>query len=299
MITFIILLMISDTQKLIDAIYFFEVRYLPYIILAMPVNYIMRFIKFNYYLDLIGVQAKTSDKIIANLSSMCMTITPAKIGELIKCYLIKEKYDTAMSMTVPLVMAERLTDGIAMIVLAAVGYGGTLYGLPAMIAVFFVLMGFVLIVQSKPLCKRVLYYLGKIPSFSKHIEKINNFYHSISIALQIKPLVIAIGLGLITWSCESFIVWASVRALGGTILFKQALFVFSFSAIAGSISMMPGGVLVADGTIAGILILIGIDYTTASAVTIISRFSSLWLGEIVGFFALVIAERKGMLWKKT
>ena len=50
-----------------------------------------------------------------------MAISPGKAGELLKPYVVKQLTGTAKSTTVPALITERLTDGIAMLLLAAAG----------------------------------------------------------------------------------------------------------------------------------------------------------------------------------
>jgi len=83
-------------------------------------------------------------------SGFVMAITPGKIGEVLKSLLLREVDGRASRVTAPIILAERLTDGIAMLFLASVGLVIFRYGVPvfATIAVI-ALCGFILLQQQR------------------------------------------------------------------------------------------------------------------------------------------------------
>ena len=54
-------------------------------------------------------------------AGLSLSITPAKLGELVKSYLLREMHDMPAPQTAPIVVAERVTDLIALLVLAVIG----------------------------------------------------------------------------------------------------------------------------------------------------------------------------------
>jgi len=52
---------------------------------------------------------------------LAMSVTPGKLGELFKCLMLKREVDARYAATVPVVLDERLTDLVAVVLLAAVG----------------------------------------------------------------------------------------------------------------------------------------------------------------------------------
>ncbi len=81
-------------------------------------------------------------------------------------------------------------------------------------------------------------------------------------------------------------VFFSLRALGGEISILGSIFVVAFSSVVGAVSTLPGGLGVAEGSIMGILMLLGISKEMSAAATLITRFSTLWLGVIIGMIGL-------------
>src|SRR2546425_9799852 len=106
---------------MIVAIVHFRWEYLPLILGLTLFNYFWRFIKWQYYLRRLEVKISWRKSRLIFISGLSMAITPGKVGELLKSYLLKRSTGAAISRTSPIIVAERLTDGIAMICLAATG----------------------------------------------------------------------------------------------------------------------------------------------------------------------------------
>ena len=55
------------------------------------------------------------------LAGFALTVTPGKLGEAVKAFLLRESHRIPMARTAPIVIAERMTDLIALLLLAMVG----------------------------------------------------------------------------------------------------------------------------------------------------------------------------------
>lgn len=85
------------------------------------INYVVRVFRWHWWLILIGVRIRRWDSSrIFGVGSL-MVMTPGKVGELLKSYMVKNVTGTPMSTTVPVIVSERVIDGIAMLLLASVG----------------------------------------------------------------------------------------------------------------------------------------------------------------------------------
>lgn len=281
----------SDIDKLIQVFSHFNYRYLPIILLLAPMNYVLRYVKWSYYLHLIDAKVRTKDSFLIFISGLCMTVTPGKIGELLKSYLLKEKANIPISSTAPLVMGERLTDGISMLLLASIGTLSYNYGKGILSFVLLGMMAFILFVQSPRLVHYVLGILKKLSFVNRFGASIENFYDKTYIILKWKPLLFAIGIGIVSWFFEGVVIYFTVKAMGIEFPLLASIFTVSFSSIVGAVSMMPGGLFAAEGSILGLLMMMKLPKDIAVATTIITRFSTLWLGVAVGLIGLVMVQK--------
>ena len=95
---------------------------LPLILVLTTMNYLFRFVKWEYYLRLIGVRGlKRRDSFLIFFSGLGMVITPGKVGEWLKSYLLREVHGTPITRSAPILIAERLTDSIALLIICAAG----------------------------------------------------------------------------------------------------------------------------------------------------------------------------------
>ncbi len=284
-------MMISDFKAVINILSDIKLKLLPLILILAPLNYLFRYIKWNYYLKKIGLYLPPKVNRSIFVSGLSMTITPGKIGELLKSYLIKEYNDTEISVTSPIVVAERLTDAIAMIILASIGSLSYNYGQYILFITLGVLVLGIVVLYFEKLFKFITGFFKNVYFLSKFIKLLENFQESAKKLLGLKSLVIAIFIGVISWGFEGIVVYLSLKALGGEISILGSIFVVSFSSIMGAISILPGGLGIAEGSIIGVLILLGISKEMSAATTLITRFSTLWLGVIIGFFGLYYVQK--------
>lgn len=277
----------SDFGKLLDSLRSFNYCYLPIILLLAPANYLLRFIKWNYFLKHLGIKIETGLNLKIFLSGLGMTVTPGKVGEFIKSYLIKETEGIPVSVTSPVVVAERLTDIISMIILAAIGTLTFSYGRGILVGTAIFVAVLIFFIRYKPFAKVCIRLLKRLPLLKKVGSQIDLFYNSTYELMSLKSLVFSVAIGTISWGFEGLIVYLALKGFNSPISMLSAIFTISFSTIIGAVSMLPGGLFVAEGSIMGILISRGVSKGIASGATIITRFSTLWLGVAIGIWALV------------
>ncbi|HEY5927155.1 MAG TPA: lysylphosphatidylglycerol synthase transmembrane domain-containing protein, partial [Kofleriaceae bacterium] len=114
-------------------------------------NYVMRYGRWEMYLRRQGVRVPMASSAIVFGAGLSLSITPAKLGELVKSYLLREMHDVPAPKTAPIVVAERVTDLIALLVLAIIGVAA--YGVdPTLVVVAsgIVVVGLVLLAWPTP-----------------------------------------------------------------------------------------------------------------------------------------------------
>lgn len=282
----------GDLDQLVNVFVKFDYRYLPFILMLAPLNYFFRYIKWSYYLKLIDVDVPRKENILIFLSGLSMTITPGKVGELLKSYLLKEKKGIPISSTAPLIIGERFTDGISVLILAGIGSITYQHGIKILLLILLGTIGFVWIMQRPKLVYRLLDVLNRIKALRRFDESIKNFYDKSYIILQLKPLLFAISIGVVSWFFEGVVVYLAIKALGFELSILACVFVVSFSFIIGALSMMPGGLFAVEGSVVGLLMTMHITKDIAVATTIITRFSTLWLGVVIGLIGFLAICRK-------
>jgi len=99
----------------------FRLAYLAPVLALVLVNYGLRFARWHYYLRRCGARVPWRESAAVFLSGFALSITPARVGELLKCVLLRDEAGVKMSVSVPVVVADRVNDLVAICILVAAG----------------------------------------------------------------------------------------------------------------------------------------------------------------------------------
>src|SRR5215217_7003255 len=153
LVVVVVLGLAGDIREVGQSFSDFEWSTIPAILGFTLLNYALRWLKWDYYLRRMQMGQGVSRAASALLftSGMVMAVTPGKVGEVLKSYLLKQINATPISASAPIVLAERVTDGLAMLLL--MGFGLTLYApaRPAFFALLVLTVLGLLVLQSRAL----------------------------------------------------------------------------------------------------------------------------------------------------
>lgn len=289
---FIAITVFADIDAIFSSLLLFEWKYIPLIMALVFLNYLFRYYKWNFYLSILEIDINKKDSAIIFFSGLTMSVTPGKFGEVLKSYLIKQLVGINMSKTAPIIFAERLTDIIGLVFLSSIGSVVFLQGKFILILTIFITSLFVVIIQSRQISLGLIGFGEKLPFIHKFSCHLHELYESIFILLKFRYLFFGIIISIISWFFECLAMWYVLKGFGFEKSILFASFVFSFSSLAGAISMLPGGLGIAEGSIVGILYSFGLPKATAAGSALIIRFFTLWYGVIIGFVALMLFQNK-------
>jgi glycosyltransferase 2 family protein len=287
---------VADAQKLAATLRGFRWEFLPAILGLTLFNYALRFAKWQYYLRLIGVRGlSTRDSFGIFFSSFTMVMTPGKVGELLKSYLLRRVAGTPIAAAAPIILAERMTDGVAMVFLAALGLANTRFGWPVLVVTLVAALGATALVQHRPTAERLLAFGEGIGPLSSRVHHLRDFYESSYEILRPRPFGLAVGCGLISWAGECvafYLVLIGLGLPGSWSLLIAATSILALATLVGSASMLPGGLGVADASIAFLLTLVvaspPMTGDIAVAGSLLIRFATLWFGVALGAVVVVL-----------
>jgi uncharacterized protein (TIRG00374 family) len=265
------------------------------VVLLTTWNYTLRWLRWNYYLRVLGVHSVGHlESALVFLSGFAMGLTPGKSGEVTKSYWLREiagPDQAPLARTAPIVFAERLVDGIAMLLLATFGLVSFRYGVVALLLVALAAVGALVLLQARPLVHWFLAALGRRPRVAHAASVMLTLYDSARELLTLPRLLLAVGVGVLSWGGECVALFVILLGLGaepGLGLLNQATFALATGSLVGSASLLPGGIGAAEGTVAAVLDLVaGQPRDVAAAATLLIRVCTLWFGVTLGALALV------------
>jgi len=276
----------ADFDQLIRAFEKFNWIWLPVVIVLTFFNYFMRFLKWHYYLNLLQVKIKTTDSLSIFFSGLIMSVTPGKMGELLKSYLVKEVTGTSVSKTAPVILLERLTDFVSLIIIALVGAYFFEFGKGIIVGTGIFFFALVIIIGNKKLALPVIKFLEDKKILSKYIHSLHNAYDSSYRMLRGKPLILMLLLSAVAWFFECLGYHLILINFDINLGLLWASFSYAFSTIVGAITMMPGGLGATEGSLAFLVIQKGFSKELAVASTFIIRVVTLWFAVLVGIVSI-------------
>lgn len=263
------------------------VYYIPAILLTL-LNYALRFWKWHYLLGRLGVRIPWKEDAGIFGSGLAMVLSPGKVGELLKPWLVRERTGTPMVQTIPALITERLTDGIAVLVLAAISvstYAGDQARL-VFVPIALTVAGLA-VLSSQGVSLGILNAFAKIPLFERVAVRLIEMYTAMRICLAPVPLVVTVLVSIVAWGGECVGYWLVLKGFGAEPTLGVSTFLYAFATVTGGAS--PGGLGIADGVLVELpkRLVIGLDPGSALASALLIRLATLWLGVVIGAFALV------------
>ncbi len=294
-LVFIIMGLYADVQSLIESLHTFTWWLIGPVLALTLVNYGLRFIKWHVYLRIIGAHVSLIDSGLVFLSGLSMAITPGKFGELFKAVLLRDRAGVEATKTASVVIAERLTDFIALIVLAASGVVFTRYGMGVLVVSVVGTVVCVAVASSPTLSHAIIRLLARLPYGDRFAPKLEQMVDAMAQLIRPLPLLLTSLLSLLAWFCECVGYYLVLRGLPGVeIDLGTATFVYAFATIFGAVTMLPGGLGVTEGSLIGLtykVFPVTASRTTATAGAMLIRLCTLWFAVLIGLVALAIHRR--------
>jgi uncharacterized membrane protein YbhN (UPF0104 family) len=254
-------------------------------------NYLVRFAKWQYYLRRLDVRGiRTFDSLLVFLSGFVLTITPGKVGEVFKSAVLAKTHDVPAERTAPIVVAERLTDAIGVIVLIVIGSGAFAGGLGwALAGTVACAVGLLFIIWDRPLRAAIGWAERRRGPLGKFAPRLRVALGSLRVVAGPAALLWPTALSVVAWAAEGVALFVLLRGFSAPVPLGVAVFFYSTATLAGALIPVPGGLGVAEGMIQEQLVRLGgVAPGDATGAMILIRFATLWWAVAVGFAALAL-----------
>ena len=280
-------LFISDYNIISEKISNFKINYLPLILLFVSASWIPLIIKWHLLLKNCEIHVPLKKNILVFLSGAAFEITPGQIGVLIKSQILKTSFNIPRTRTVPVIFIEKMYDLVGAILASIIGI--IILGIePYLIIVAILVLAIIFFfMYYRPASKLFFKRITKTKFFSKYVENISEFDKIVQKSTSVKVATICILLAVTYWFIISTAVYYTLIAFDVNIIdYLKVLAIYTTSALLGAVSLIPGGVGIAEGTIAGLLTLEGIDISVALVLSVVIRIFTFWFVVIIGFISL-------------
>lgn len=290
-----LLALFGDVREIGDELRAFDWRVAPAVLALTLWNYGWRFLKWQIYLQRLAITGlSTRRSLLIFLAGFGLSITPGKVGELVKSVYLRRFTGAPINRTSAIVAAERITDAVAMVLLAAVGLTQYAYGRAFVGLLALGLLAGVLLLQRPHLVIRHFERVAHRPLLGRLAGHGASFLDASATLYRPSVLARAVALGVVGWAGEGLAFYFVLTGLGlaaGPDLLLTATFILAVSSLAGGASMVPGGLGVTDAGVAGMLLLLvddpGMSRSAAVAATLLIRFATLWFAVLLGALAML------------
>ena len=291
----------------------FPLWLIPLICLTQVSAGFFRWLEWHYYLGVIDAQDKLSikDSVIIFVASFTMVVSPGKVAEVLKSVLLKMQTGVPVARSVPIVIAERVVDGLAVIVtlvitLVVAGdqlelgeYGelsrGIIFSSAAILA-----FGLI-VVQIRPLAYFFLNLTARLPLVQRLHMPLVEFYEASYQIFKIRHVIptTIMGMGVYISSTLGFllILWGFGLEMSWN-LFLQAAFLVGVASAIGALSFIPNGAGVTEISNAAMLRAIVMPVhpimtpAVAGAAALMQGFFHKWFRVVVGMLVAFIYRRR-------
>ncbi|WP_432447924.1 lysylphosphatidylglycerol synthase transmembrane domain-containing protein [Aliiroseovarius marinus] len=259
------------------------------------VNYLFRGLRWHIFARKLGLPTGLMQDLRHFLGGFAMSVTPGRVGELVRMRWLKRETGWAFERTAPLVLIDRASDLTAMALILGLALAfsttGIAGGLPvtilALIAAF---------AATRP---RLLAWMATMGHritgrFARLWAKVRRAAHSLSAFTSPTLIAIAALVGVIGWIAEGYAFHLLLMWMGADIGFAKAVAIFVFSTLAGGLTGAPGGVGGAEAAMVALLSLEGVPLEVSLPATAIIRVTTLWFAIGIGLAIFPIAERKSL-----
>jgi uncharacterized protein (TIRG00374 family) len=288
---YLVLAVVSGFGSLTAALDDFDFALVPAILGLVLLSYAGRFLRWLYYLKILKVSVPLLTNAAIFAAGLSMTISPGKLGEVLKSVFVRQASGAPVARTAPAVFAERATDGTGMV---AWGFlGAFALGIaPGTMVLFLAVAALgIAVLRSKRLSLLAERALLRLPLLNRLAPHLGDFHASSNELLAARPLVVGTLISFLSWGLECLAVYLCAVGLGTGIPFLLVVFVFAVSSLIGVLSMLPGGIGAVEAGLYGQFVTVaGLPAGLAAALTVMIRLATLWFATVVGIVGLFVVR---------
>lgn len=280
----------EETMAALSGLSFREVVIL--LVLSL-INYGCRGMRWHLFATRLGLPTTLWQDMRHFLAGFAMSVTPGRVGELVRMRWLRRETGWSFERTAPLVLVDRAADLGAMAILLALALalsaGGMTGGVP--VAALAIIGA---IVATRPRLLRAVGDMGHVltrKAFPRLFARVRRASHSLSAFHGPTILLAAAAFGIAGWFAECYAFHLLLVWMGADIGLWKAVGIFIFATLAGGLTGAPGGLGGAEAAMVALLALDGVPLEVAVPATLVIRVTTLWFAIGIGLAVFPVAER--------
>jgi len=277
----------GDFENVLNEVFSFPQNILLQALGLAVINYLFRYLRWKYYLTRVQASVPIKKEAVVFTSGLAMALTPGKVGEVSKAYLLRDLARIPVSVTTPVVIMERVTD-LLCVALLSLG------------ALMVVSHGAIIATAGTIVLTSAIFAATKITTFEffLRLPLLRRWAPSLKNSLTVfraisspKPVCTALFLGGVAWISEGLALWVILNGFDMSMPALAAIGIYAVATLVGALTLLPGGMVGTEGTMVGLLISMEITPSSAAAATILVRLCTLWFAFLLGVISLLLIQR--------
>lgn len=256
------------------------------------VNYLFRGARWHLFSNRLGLPTGLVQDIRHFIGGFAMSVTPGRVGELIRMRWLRRETGWAVERTAPLVLMDRASDLAAMALILAGGIALSAGGIAMAMPVAVLALGAAFVATRPKLLSYFVTLLYRaFGKFPRLMARIRMAARSLGVFSSGPIMASALALGLIGWIAEGYAFHLLLMWMGADIGIAKAVAIFTFSTLAGGLTGAPGGVGGAEAAMVALLSIEGVPLDVSIPATAVIRLTTLWFAILIGLAVFPLAER--------
>lgn len=245
--------------------------------------YFIKIVRYWYMLRLLGAPLALPQAAQMYLAAQPVSLIPG--GELYRVRILKSQAGIATARVLPIFTTQGILEGFALATLGLFSALQLQVGRLSALGLLLVVMLGVAGVRMGGF-RRVLPIMNSLPLVDVSKARIRSFSSNSQSLLSGRSFYVLTGLSILAEICGVCIAYLSVIAVGGSIGWAGAAFLYVAPIIVGFVSFLPGGFGAAEQVAIGWLLFLGQGGTIAVAATLLMRTSIVIAGLVYGLIAM-------------
>ena len=246
------------------------------------VNYGLRGLRWHVFASQIGIRCGLLRDMLYFLAGFAMSVTPGRLGELVRMRWINRETGLAFEKSAPLVLVDRASDLVGMGAVLAVCLAFSATGIAGGSVVAVLAVGSA-IVATRPALLRLATNMAYslIGRWPRLFARVRRAAASLDRFSNARLMSLAGLLGAVGWFAEGYAFFLLLQWMDAGVSLSLAVAIFIFSALAGGLTGAPGGIGGAEAAMIALLSIEGVPLEISVAATAVIRLTTLWFAIVV------------------
>lgn len=258
-------------------------------------NYLLRGLRWHLFARRLGLPTALGRNLHHFLGGFAMSVTPGRVGELVRMRWLKRETGWPIERTAPLVLMDRAADLAVMALILGLSVLRVAGGIAGALPVAALALAVAIIATRPQLLAGVITLSYRtLGRFARPAARARAAARSLTRFSHGPTMAAALGLGALGWMAEGYAFHALLGWMGADIGAAKAIAIFVFATLAGGLTGAPGGLGGAEAAMVALLSFDGVPLEISIPATAVIRLTTLWFAIGIGLALFPLAERHSL-----